>query len=169
VAFAETCHFHLIFCSNKEWFWRMKNLSLGLLFALGLLGVTGCGSGEKAAEVSGLVTMKGQPMDLIHVEFWSSEGQRSYGKTDESGKFTLKLDDGSMNGAIVGSHKVSMKDTWPTKDNVMSESGEWVDKSNGKRSRIDTKYYDAIKSPLTAEVKSGEKNNFEFDVDPAKK
>jgi transcriptional regulator len=48
----------------------------------------------------------------------------------------------------------------------LSESGEWVDKSDGKKSRIDTKYYDAMKSPLTVEVKAGEKNNFEFEVDP---
>jgi hypothetical protein len=149
----------------------MKSSKFGFLFGFAILLMTvgaGCSKGPQVAEVTGVVTMKGKPMDLILVEFWSSNGPRSYGQTDENGKFTLKLDDGSQPGAIPGSHKVALKDTWPIKDNYLSESGEWVDKSDGKKSRIDTKYYDAMKSPLTVEVKAGEKNNFEFEVDPRK-
>jgi hypothetical protein len=130
--------------------------------------VAGCGSGLDVAEATGVVTMDGKPMDLIHIEFWSTNGPRSYGKTDAEGKFELILDDGSQKkGAVAGDHKVCLRDTWPSKDDYIGDGGEWVDKSDGKRSRIDTKYYDAVASPLTLKVESGKKNFFEIKVDAA--
>jgi hypothetical protein len=49
----------------------------------------------------------------------------------------------------------------------LDEGGAWVDMSDGKRSRIDTKYYDAIKSPLTLKVEPGKNNVFDIKVDAA--
>ena len=112
--------------------------------------------------------MDGKPMDMIHIEFWSTNGPRSYAKTDAEGKFELTLDDGSQQkGAVAGDHKVCVRDTWPSKDDYIGDGGEWVDTSDGKRSRIDTKYYDAVYSPLTLKVESGKKNYFEIKVDAA--
>lgn len=51
------------------------------------------------------------------------------------------------------------------KDDFIDEGGDWVDMSEGKKSRIHTKYYDAPKSPVTVQVKPGEANHFEFAVD----
>ena len=68
---------------------------------------------------------------------------------------------------VVGEQKVSLRDTWPTKDDYLDEGGAWVDKSDGKKSRIDTKYFDAVNSPMTVNVESGKKNFFELKVDPA--
>ncbi len=53
------------------------------------------------------------------------------------------------------------------KDDYIDEGGDFVDMSNGRKSRIHTKYYDAPNSPITVEVKAGEKNTFDFAVDPA--
>jgi hypothetical protein len=137
--------------------------SLAIAFA-------GCGGDKlKVEKVTGVVTMNGKPMEFIHVEFWPDVGPRSFGKTDAEGKFTLQLDDRSREGAVPGRHQVSLKDTWPTKDDYISESGEWVDMSQGKRSRISTRYYDAPKSPLNVNVKTGEANHFELPIDPAGK
>ena len=128
----------------------------------------GCGSKVSVTEVTGVVTMNGKPLELIHVEFWSKNGPRSYGKTDTEGKFELKIDDGSARkGVVVGEQKVSLRDTWPAKDDYLDEGGAWVDKSDGKKSRIDTKYFDAVNSPMTVNVESGKKNFFELKVAPA--
>jgi len=137
-----------------------------LLLTTITLGLAGCGEGKpEVAEVTGTVTLDGKPLELIHVEFWPEVGPRAFGKTNESGKFTLITDDRSQNGCPPGKNKVSLKDTAHMKDDYMGEDGEFVDMSDGRRSRIHTKYYDAPNSPLTVEVKPGEKNSFEFPVD----
>ncbi len=138
-----------------------------LLIALTACTV-GCDSGPKLAEVTGSVTLKdGKPLELIHVEFWPENGQRSWGKTDDQGKFSLKLDsDSPRDGAVIGKHKVLLRDTWPTKDDKLGEGGDWIDNSKGKKPRIHSKYYDATLSPVGLEVKAGEKNFFEIKLDP---
>jgi hypothetical protein len=146
---------------------RFGSLLSLMLVCMSTIAV-GCGSSVEVAEVSGVVTMDGKPMDMIHVEFWSSNGPRSYGRTDAEGKFELMLyDESQRKGAVPGAHKVSVRDTWPTKDDYIGEGGEWVDMSDGKRSRIDTKYMDAIASPINLKVESGKKNLFEIKVDAA--
>ena len=145
--------------------------------AFALLAITsllstgvGCSSGREVAEVTGVVTVDGKPMDLIHIEFWSTGGPRSVGKTDANGKFELIIDDQTeQKGAVPGEHKVCLRDTWPSKDDYINEGGEWVDKSDGKKSRIDTKYYDAMNSPISVKVEAGKTNFFELKIDGAKK
>lgn len=144
----------------KHW----RGLTLGLL----LITLSGCEDKLQVAEVTGLVTVNGKPLELVQVEFWPSNGPRSIGKTDNEGKFTLQTDDLMLKGAVPGTHKVALRDTWPSKDDYLSDGGEWVDKSNGKKSRIHSKYYDAPQSPLTVEVMPGKVNNFDFNVDPRK-
>ena len=132
--------------------------------------LVGCnGNSLQTNEVSGTVLLEGTPLELIHVEFWPvGDGPRSIGKTDGTGKFILELDDRSKKGAAVGTHKVMLRDTWPMKDNVLSQSGEWIDNSKGKKARISSKYYDVSTSPLEYEVKTGPSNHFEIQVQPRK-
>jgi hypothetical protein len=82
-------------------------LGLAALFALG------CGSGKRAP-VSGTVTLNGAPLAGATVTFQPiapkgsiQAGDSSLGKTDESGKFTLRTTKG-RNGALVGKHRVSI-------------------------------------------------------------
>ena len=136
--------------------------SCALLFTLG-----GCGPKQpEIVDVTGVVTMNGTPLEHIHVEFWPLAGPRSIGNTDETGTFELKTDDLKRSGCLAGSSRVSLIDTHHMKDDYISEGGDWVDMSAGRKSRIHSKYYDAMKSPLTVEVKLGETNHFEFAVDP---
>ena len=148
----------------------MQNLrSIGATFVFSAIALlAGCqGNSVPTSEVTGIVTLDGTPLELIHIEFWPvGDGQRSIGKTDESGKFALELDDLSKKGAAIGNHKVMLRDTWPMKDNVLSRSGEWIDNSKGKKSRISNKYYDVSTSPLEFEVKSGNDNHFEIKALP---
>ena len=135
-----------------------------------LFALAGCGPKYQVAEVNGRITLGGEPLDMVRVEFLSTTGPRSTGQTDADGRFSLTLDTPKpQKGAIIGSHKVVLLDLWPTKDDKLSESGAWIDNSNGKLPRIDSKYYDVGISPLTAEVKAGQVNEIEFKVDPRKK
>ena len=127
--------------------------------------LSGCGESRQLSEVSGIVTLDGKPLELVQVEFWPSNGPRSIGKTDAEGKFFLEVDDRTQKGAVPGKHKVALRDTWPSKDDYISDGGDWVDMSKGKKSRIDSKYYDPPTSPLSVDVESGKVNNFEFKVD----
>ena len=137
-----------------------------LLLTTMTFAIAGCGESKpEVAEVTGTVTLDGKPLELVHVEFWPEVGPKAIGKTDDSGKFTLITDDGTQTGCPPGVNKVSLRDTLHMKDDHIDDGGEWVDMSDGRKSRIHTKYFDAPNSPLTVEVKAGEKNNFEFPVD----
>jgi hypothetical protein len=91
----------------------LRTLSL-ILFSGLLLVSTGCGDGVGSlAEVNGIVTLDGSPIENIQVLFTpqptpetSIVGPTSFAKTDTSGKFTLKVKGGKA-GAVVGEHKIS--------------------------------------------------------------
>jgi hypothetical protein len=90
---------------------------LGLL----VLGVLGCG-GPRHVPVSGVVMLNGTPYRGAVVNFQPigtpdnpNPGRGSYGHTDESGRFTLVVDD-KIKGAVVGKHRVRIatgRDTGP--------------------------------------------------------
>lgn len=136
-----------------------------LLLAIGL---TGCEKGSPMSEVTGSVSLAdGTKLSHVAVEFWPvGEGARASGMTDESGKFTLELDDKSRKGAAVGLNKVVLRDMWPSKDDVLSEGGDWIDNSKGKKPRIHNKYYNVTTTTMELEVKAGEANNFDITADP---
>jgi hypothetical protein len=79
-----------------------------------LLVFIGCGrTGPKAVSVSGRVTMDQKPLANADVSFLpvdsdpnNSASRESAGRTDEQGRFTLKLIQDQSNGAVVGTHKV---------------------------------------------------------------
>jgi len=146
---------------------RLKKM-VGLLAVSCVLPLfVGCGEKIEVAEVSGTVTVNGKPLDMIHVEFWPDNGPRSWGVTDANGKFTLTLDtDEPKPGAVPGTHKVMLKDKWPSKDDTQTENGEWIDNSKGKLPRIHSKYYDILGSDLSVTVKSGEANTIDIAADP---
>lgn len=133
--------------------------------------LAGCGKSSNVAKVTGTVKMKGsgEPLEFIVVEFWPDNGPTSRGKTDASGNFTLRtMDEADVDGAVIGNHKVTFKDTWPMKDDYIGEGGDWVDMSKGKKSRINSKYADAVSTPITKSV-SENQTPFEFELDPAGK
>lgn len=137
-----------------------------LILALLLIG---CGEKNSLTKVTGTVKVGGKPMEFIVVELWPDNGPTSRGKTDASGNFVLRtMDQADAEGAVIGSHKVTFKDTWPTKDDVLLDSGEWKDNSNGKKSRISLKYADPVNSPESVTI-SENQAPLEFNIDPAGK
>jgi len=74
------------------------------LFAFVFLVVAGCGD-SKFGQVSGTVTLDGQPLANATVEFQPKNGSPSYGETDQKGRFQL-LYSPKKAGASVGEHTV---------------------------------------------------------------
>jgi hypothetical protein len=125
---------------------------------------SGCNSGPQLAEVEGTVKVNGQPVDNIQVEFWpTSSGPKSIGVTDAQGRYTLTTDT-NRKGAVVGSHKVVLKDVGIMGDKFLGRAGEDVDMTKGKKSRIPTNFNDVSKTPIEKTVKAGEKN--QIDITP---
>ncbi len=139
-----------------------------IALAVGLIALSGCGpAGPDLVEVEGTIKVAGQPMDNISVEFWpTSDGPRSIGVSDAQGKFTLTTDDGTKKGAIVGSHKVVLRDASVLGNKLLGRAGEEVDMTEGRKSRIADVYLLPHQSPLTAEV-TADKKPIELDVLPA--
>lgn len=134
----------------------------------------GCGSGgPDLGEVSGTVTMDGEPLDNALVTFTPVEGGRSStGKTDENGNYTLSFAD--RTGALVGTHEVSVMTLTDVEGEDMSEvssdSDAYMEQAMGGASdydnatvteQIPAKYN--TETELTFEVESG-KNTYDIEL-----
>ena len=129
-----------------------------LVATLCAASVAGCTPSE-TVEVSGVLTLKGQPIDQAEVMFNPiTKGRLASGVTDASGKFklsTLKPDDGAMPGEYI----VTLFEYYPPdKPPKMPPPGQ------GLPSRFPPGYADPGKSPLKATVERGAKNEFSFTV-----
>jgi hypothetical protein len=137
------------------------------VLAAALAGLAGCGGGPQFAEVEGKVTPNGKPLDKIRVEFNpTGSGPRSVALTDAAGKFVLKADDGSRDGAVVGSHKVVLRDMGAFPDQLPKRAELEQDFAKGKKLqiRIKKEYADAATTPLTKSVAAGQKNTVDIDL-----
>ena len=111
------------------------------------VSLPGCGEAKpQVAEVTGIVTLDGKPLELVHVEFWPQVGPRSFGKTDDSGKFTLQTDDRTQVGCPLGTNKVSLRDTAHTKDDYIDQGGDWATHRDTNHSVIFLTGHDATGS-----------------------
>ena len=89
------------------------------LFVCFILSIVGCGGSEyPLAPVSGRVTLDGQPLHGININFQPIatdpknnplSGPGSYARTDSDGRYALKTaDHADLEGAVVGNHVVRM-------------------------------------------------------------
>ncbi len=127
---------------------RWGCLSLGCLM---LLGCSGMSDAPKLAKAKGVIKMNGKPLGNVGVTFFPSSGPPAFGNTDAQGQFvlmTIKPGD----GAAVGAHRVALG---------KAEEGS---SEKSAAAAIPAKYSFPDKSGLTAEVKEGESNVFEFDI-----
>ena len=106
------------------------------------------------AEVSGTVTLNGQPLVGADVEFQPREGAPSYGVTDENGRYELMYTR-DKKGAIVGEHVVRITTTRIRSDPEGKEEGELAEVVPPK--------YNA-QSELSVKVLPG-KNTFDFVIE----
>ncbi len=84
------------------------------LFGFSLLSLAGCGSrppGPPLANVSGVVTLDGQPLSEASILFEPvGKGRPSLGVTDGAGRYQLEFTPGTA-GALPGKHLVQIS-TW---------------------------------------------------------
>jgi hypothetical protein len=129
-----------------------KPLCLGIALAL-LAG--GCGGpAYEVANVSGVLTLNGEPGHDVIVQFIPDplpglNLPSSVAETDDDGKFTLQLvlrDSDPKPGAVVGTHRVVLTD----EQLAASETGR------GVAVRFDEKYAAVGSTPLVHEVVPGD-------------
>jgi hypothetical protein len=119
-----------------------------LIWSLLLLATAGCSGVSDQPElgrVTGTVTLDGQPLAGVIVNFQPESGRAATAETDSKGYYDLVYIYGS-NGAKVGKNAVSFR---------------WPDGSEGKKP-IPAKY--AGKSELTVEVQGG-KNQLNWELE----
>lgn len=122
--------------------------SWSLILLVAACAVAGCSSsdGPALSQVSGTVTLDGQPVGDAEVLFMPDSGNPSVGKTDQKGRYTLAYDQ-KRKGAVIGKHTVRI-----------TKIGE-IGSPNDTKNLLPEKYNQ--NSPLTAEVKAGE-NSLDF-------
>lgn len=84
-------------------------ITIGLLVMAVCFPLVGCssGSGVEIGEVTGRVLRNGKPVASADVSFFPEQGRPSYATTDSAGIYTLAYD-AEQNGAVVGTHTVSV-------------------------------------------------------------
>ncbi len=135
-------------------------------FAFYLLGLTftlaatpGCRPAGTAptAPVHGVVRYKGQPATEVRVIFTPASGRPAIGQTDDQGNFvltTFKRDD----GAVPGQHKATITD----------RKRNWMPEGPSKTlppSRFPERYQNAANTPWSFQVKPGEDNVCNLDME----
>lgn len=127
----------------------------GLLAVLSFL--VGCGGGPEFATVTGVVTKGKQPLDNVRVEFWpEASGEKSTAVTDAEGRYTLKSEDGTKEGAVVGPHRVILKDLNMYGTKFLGRKAENVkDLSGGKKPRFSSQLGEGSSTAIKKTVSSG--------------
>lgn len=142
------------------------SLAASLIVASGVLA--GCG-GERPpekVEVEGTVTMNGEPIENLRVEFWpENDGPASAGVTDAQGRFVLEAIDRTGKGAVKGVHKVLVRDTTIVTKFVGRQ--EDVDVTDGKKPRIGLQYYNPMRTPLEVTI-TGPTKDVKLEIEPYK-
>jgi len=123
--------------------------------ALAGLALAGCGGGLPS--VSGVVTLDGKPLANASVSFQPEGGgtQGSYAKTDEEGRYTLKVVGSDRAGAVAGKHVVR----------ISQFEGSGSD--SGGREKLPARYN--AKTTLTFEVPAGGTDKADFALQSDKK
>jgi hypothetical protein len=131
-----------------------------ILVPIVALSLSGCGEKSdvpETAEASGVVMFKGEPFEGAEVMFHPQDGGNpAHAMTDEDGRFVLTTYD-EGDGAVPGEHKVTIM-YFP------AESLPGMEAETGG-SMLPEKYAAIANTPLTAEVKAGEENEFTFELE----
>jgi hypothetical protein len=141
-----------------------KRWSLLYLLCL-LLSTVGCSDGgPPTATVEGTVKLNGKAMNTVMVEFWPDDGgTKSMAETDADGKFKLMMENGKS-GAVVGSHRVVLRDTAALGDKFLGREGETVDLTQGKKARFSAKFGTLETTPVKFKVEAGKANQADLEV-----
>jgi len=148
---------------------RMKSrLAIAAVSSLAIfISLTvGCGeSGPPTAPVDGVVTYKGKPVQYANLIFLPQNvpgGQTGFAQTDSEGKFSKVLTGGKTNGAVVGSHFVTVTEGWPPDQEIPTD--QMGMQKSPPRGPWANKYRDSSNPALKVEVVAGQDNHFDFDL-----
>ena len=130
------------------------------IFGFVILGLATCGcgpNGPNVAEVTGTVTLDGQPLEGAEIEFQPIDipnGSPSYSinRTGPDGEYSLQYND-TLKGAMVGEHKVRIT----TFQQISTDEG-----GGEIPEQLGPEYN--TKTELTATVKAGKSNVCNFDL-----
>jgi len=135
---------------------RTKEISLATACGVILLAMIGC-SPATMAQVSGTVTSKGKPVPDAVVQFVAQNSPGAVGRTDAAGQFSLStLKPGD--GAFFGMFQVKIEPFLPGAD------PDNPSPPPPPRTDIPKVYRSVATTPLSAEVKRGAKNAFDFEL-----
>lgn len=138
-----------------------NHLPVAMLAAAFLVG---CGGTDypKTVEVTGMVTLDGEPVPNAIVTFMPADGRRAAtGYTDNDGQFTLTTyQDGD--GAVPGTHNIAInpKEPPPMPGDVAVMGGARPESSQNYTPPFPVKYGRPKESGFTAEVTVEGENNF---------
>jgi len=118
--------------------------------AITFVSWVGCSDSPSLGEVSGTVTLDGQPYANAQVEFAPQEGRPSSGVTDENGQYELTFSPDAK-GALLGKHTVRIS----TVQQSTSDRGQ----DPKFKERIPAKFHS--RTTLVAEVVAGD-NSHDF-------
>jgi hypothetical protein len=130
--------------------------AVSFLFLTAALGLAGCAGEEPVGNTAmGTVTFKGQPLDQGAIEFTPTAGQGTMsGATIKEGAYALP----DTAGLKAGAYKVRITSVEGGAASSDAPPGE----PTAAKQRIPAQYN--TKSTLTAEVKDGGENKFDFDL-----
>jgi hypothetical protein len=84
------------------------------LLTVGLVVAVGCGRSIRSVPVSGRVTLGGQPLADVALNFSPATGgdnaYAAYGKTDSDGRYSLRLVENNQPGASAGKNRVTLNE-----------------------------------------------------------
>jgi len=155
---------------------KMKNLVsyLFLITAGAVLSCTsGCGGYSNVGQVTGVITVEGEPLEGANIAFYPTDGRASQGVSDASGRYELNYIR-KQKGAVIGEHIVTISTRVEAeidyRGDTVAQDGEQSTPTitAGKAETLPKKYVDRRTSDLRATVTSGS-NSFDFDLEKKKK
>ncbi|MBA4029634.1 MAG: hypothetical protein C0478_01775 [Planctomyces sp.] len=112
----------------------------------------------KLGQVTGVVTLEGQPLENALVKFQPPDGRASEGRTDAGGRYSLRFDNQNY-GAKLGTHDVSISTRADARSEPPTPDGKEGQVIPAQPERVPAKYLKP--GALSAEVKAGS-NTFDF-------
>jgi hypothetical protein len=147
----------------------LKETLLTLALTVGVTSLAGCGSAgdqPELGQVTGTITLDGQPLKGIAVVFYPDNGRPARGSTNAEGKYELRYIRDTK-GTKIGHNRVEVAPNEEGEDDFPDAQGEEATvkpKAKGGKPQIPARYNS--KSELEADVKPGE-NVFDFKLESA--
>lgn len=86
----------------------MRNMTFLGLTLLSITFMLGCDDGPPLGEVSGVITIDGEPMEDVTITFTPADGRTAFARTDAAGNYELRYSGGKA-GAELGENIVSVE------------------------------------------------------------